>query len=280
MQKKKLFASAMLLLATLLWGLSYSIQTISAADIGTFTIVFFKGIGGILIFPLIMMRGEKITKDTLKGGIIIGCFAFLGCALQQMGIENSTVSKASFITVLYIIFVPLIESFTGKKIPAKIFISIGIALVGLYFLCMSGSFDLCIGDLYLLLCSICFALQIFFIDRFSQGNDALPLTFVAQLTVSFLSLIVALFKEPLDVNALKNALLPILFITLLGGLLAQCLQFIFQKDVGSTLASLLMSFESVFGALFGWLILNQTLNAREIFGCFLVFVAILIAESA
>ena len=204
----------------------------------------------------------------------------MGCALQQMGIENSTVSKASFITVLYIIFVPLIESFTGKKIPAKIFISIGIALVGLYFLCMSGSFDLCIGDLYLLLCSICFALQIFFIDRFSQGNDALPLTFVAQLTVSFLSLIVALFKEPLDVNALKNALLPILFITLLGGLLAQCLQFIFQKDVGSTLASLLMSFESVFGALFGWLILNQTLNAREIFGCFLVFVAILIAESA
>ena len=125
----------MLVLATLFWGLSYSIQSISAQNLQPFTTVFFKGIGGIFLYPLILSSGKKIDRDHLEGGILMGVFAFGGCVFQQLGIMYSTVSKASFITALYILFVPLMELFLGQKVKRKIWFSIVLALIGLYFLC-------------------------------------------------------------------------------------------------------------------------------------------------
>ena len=269
----------MLFGATLIWGLSYSIQAILAEDLGPFTVVFFKGAGGIILLPFIIKDRRVLDKGTIIDGMIIGAVAFLGCIFQQLGIVNSTVSKASFITTLYIIFVPLIERLSGKKIPRKIIISVCIALAGLYFLCFSGNETFGIGDFYLLLCSVCFALQIIRIDKATRKHDPLSIIFVSQIATALYSAIFMIAKERPSLEALGSSLIPLIYITFIAGLFAQSLQITFQKDTGPSLASLIMSFESVFGALFGWIVLSQSLTGKEIFGCVLVFIAIIIAES-
>jgi drug/metabolite transporter (DMT)-like permease len=269
----------MLFIATLAWGLSYSIQSISSENLGTFTVVFFKGLGGLSLLPLLIINKHRFTFKEVLCGMAIGTAAFMGCILQQLGIENSTISKASFITSLYIIFVPLMERISGKKISKKIMISVGIALLGLYFLCFSKAETFGIGDLYLLICSVFFALQIILIDRFTRIYDPLALTFLAQSTVSLYSGIIMLIFEKPTMDAVMTSIVPLLYIVFVSGTMAQTFQVVFQKDVGASLSSLIMSFESVFGALFGWIVLSQNLSVREIFGCILVFIAIMIAES-
>ncbi|MBR4422444.1 MAG: DMT family transporter [Erysipelotrichaceae bacterium] len=278
MRHKQLFASFMLLVATMLWGLSYSVQSVSAADMGTYTIVFFKGIGGLFLLPLIFLFKQHFTKDAVLGGVLIGTCAFMGCALQQKGIELSGASKAGFITVLYIVIVPLIQLIRGEKISRKMIFAILIALVGLYFLCITDRLSFNIGDLYLLLGAVCFAMQIILIDHFVQKGDALVLSLVAQCAVALFSAILAFSTEVISLSAIRSAWLPICFIVFLSGAVAQTIQVVFQKDLEPGLASLLMSFESVFAAIFGWLLLQQTLTLKEIFGCFLVMIAIIIAD--
>ena len=279
MKNRKFFGSLMLFITTLVWGLSYSIQSISSENLGTFTVVFFKGLGGLAIVPLLIRKKHRFTAKEILAGVAIGSTAFMGCVFQQLGIENSTISKASFITTLYIIFVPLMEMVSGKKIGRNILISVAIALLGLYFLCFSGNETFGIGDLYLLICSVFFALQIILIDKYTRIYDPLAMTFLGQITISVYAGILMLILEKPTMNAVLNSIVPIVYIVFISGAMAQSFQVIFQKDVGATLSSLIMSFESVFGAIFGWIVLAQALSAKEIFGCILVFIAIVIAES-
>lgn len=278
MKNKKTLASFMLVLATLFWGLSYSVQSISAQGLGPFMTVCFKGAGGVFLLPLLLYRKTKIDKDILLGGLWMGIFAFGGCLFQQLGIIYSTVSKASFITALYIIFVPMMEVFLGRKIRKTIWYSALIAALGLYFLCMNSVSGINIGDLFLLIGSILFALQIIVIDRYSRKCDPVALTCVSQIVVALFSLVAALIYEKPDISSFKQMILVILYMVFIGGLISQLIQIRYQRDLDSSLASLLMSFESVFGAFFGWLILHQGMSLREIFGCILVFAAILLAE--
>ena len=278
MLNRKAFASLMLVLATLLWGLSYSVQSVSAESLGPFATVFFKGAGGLFLLPFLILQKRKADKESVFGGILMGFFAFAGCVFQQLGITYSSVSKASFITSLYIIFVPLLERLLGKEVKKKIWFCVLISICGLYFLCMNSSAGINIGDLFLLMGSIMFAVQIIVIDRYSRKCDALVLTFVSQVSVAVFAFIVMVVWEGVDFSAMSNAFLPIIYIVFIGGLLAQCLQITYQRDLDSSLASLLMSFESVFGAFFGWVLLGQVMSLRELFGCILVFVSILLAE--
>ena len=278
MKNKKTLASFMLVLATLFWGLSYSVQSISAQGLGPFMTVCFKGAGGVFLLPLLLYRKTKIDKDILLGGLWMGIFAFGGCLFQQLGIIYSTVSKASFITALYIIFVPMMEVFLGRKIRKTIWYSASIAALGLYFLCMNSVSGINIGDLFLLIASILFALQIIVIDRYSRKCDPVALTCVSQIVVALFGLVAALIYEKPEVSSFKQMILVILYMVFIGGLISQLIQIRYQRDLDSSLASLLMSFESVFGAFFGWLILHQGMSLREIFGCILVFSAILLAE--
>ena len=268
----------MLLSATLFWGLSYSVQTMVSDRLGTFTIVFVKGLGGVLLYPVLKMMKKRIDAKTLFYGAVIGILAFLGLVFQQKGLESSTVSKASFITALYIVIVPLIEVFSGRKMKMRMLGAILVAVAGLYFLCFSGTMTFLIGDLLLLICSLVFAFEIILIDRYSKRCDPLALTFTTQLSVAILSGTIMMIREKPMLTDFSEAILPILFLTLLPGMFSQSVQILYSKDVGPTLASLLMSLESVFGALGGWLILHQTLSFREIIGCILVFLSILLAE--
>lgn len=279
MKDRKIFASIMLLSATLLWGFSYAFQSMMTDKAGSYTIVFIKGLGGVFLYPVLKLMKKSIDRTSLIGGLLVGSAAFLGCLFQQKGIELSTVSKASFITALYIVIVPLIEVFVmGKKLKFRFILAVATALAGLYFLCFTSSFTLSPGDLFLLIGSFFFALQIMFIDSYSAKCDPLVLSCTSQISVALLSGIMMLAKEDPSISELSTVMVPILFLLFGSGLIAQSIQTVFQKDVGPSLGSLLMSFESVFGALGGWLLLGQTLSIRELIGCVLVFVAVLLAE--
>lgn len=267
----------MLLFAAVLWGLSYSVQVL-CDGLGTFTISFFKSIGGIVLLVIALIKKERFNKKTIIAGSLIGVVACIGVILQQKGLELSSAANASFITSLYIVFTPIISILIGKKPKSRIYLSILIALVGMYLLCINESFVLRIGDILLVIAAILFALQIILIDKFANDVDTIAFTAVQQLTGAILTGIITLVLEKPNVNIIGNNILQILYLSLLAGAGAQLIQNRFQKDVEPSLASILMSFESVFGAIFGWLVLNQILSLKEIIGCILMFVAMLIAE--
>ena len=149
---------------------------------------------------------------------------------------------------------------------------------GCNLLCINGEFVLRTGDILLVICAMLFALQIILIDKFANDVDTIAFTAVQQLTGAILTGIITLVLEKPNVNIIGNNILQILYLSLLAGAGAQLIQNRFQKDVEPSLASILMSFESAFGAIFGWLVLNQILSLKEIIGCILMFVAMLIAE--
>lgn len=275
--KKQLVYSLALLFAAFLWGMSYSIQN-TASQVGSYTVVFFRGIGGLLLIPVSKIFKQRFNKKTYIGGILIGLFAFLGCLLQQFAVETTTISKSSFICSLYIVLVPIMGLFLKKKPKLKVWIAILIASVGLYFLCMSGEFTINYGDLFALGSSFCFALQIVLIDIFASDVDPIPFTCVQQLAVAFFSSIVMVGVEKPQLSAIINLVWPLFYLAVISGALAQTIQNVSQKNLDPSVASIIMSFESVFGALGGWLLLNQTLSLKEIFGCILIFIAVIIAQ--
>lgn len=277
--KKQFFASIALLIAAFFWGLSYSVQSMCSGNLGTYAIVFLKGIGSIILLPFVKKLNQKFTKKTFVAGITIGLILFVSCVLQQIAIETTSISNSSFITSLYIVLVPIMGIFVHKKPKTKVWFGVVLAAVGLYLLCIKqGGLTFNKGDIYALIGSIGFALQIILIDRYANECDVIPFTCVQQLTVSACGFIMMLFKETITMADITTSLLPLLYIVFVSGLVAQIIQNICQKYTDPTVASILMSFESVFGALGGWLILNQTLTVKEIIGCVLIFVAVLISQ--
>lgn len=277
MENKQLFGSLMLLFAAILWGLSYSVQVL-CSGLGTFAISFFKTVGGVVLLIIGLIKKERFNKKTILSGSLIGSIACAGVILQQKGLELSSAANASFITSLYIVFTPIISILIGKKPKSRIYLSILIALVGMYLLCINGEFVLRTGDILLVICAILFALQIILIDKFANDVDTIAFTAVQQLTGAVLTGIIMFVIEKPSISIVGNNILQIIYLSLLAGAGAQLIQNRFQKDVEPSLASILMSFESVFGAIFGWLVLNQILSLKEIIGCILMFVAMLIAE--
>jgi len=268
----------MMLLCAAIWGVAFSIQSLMSNSLETYTVVFLKNTGGFLLIPLAVKMKQKFSKEAIKYGIVLGIFMFFATYFQQKGIELSSVGKSSFITALYIVFVPFIAFFLGRKINKFAIIGVVIASVGMYFLCMTESFTLTKGDFYLLLCAIALALQIAYIDKFVSKVDPIPLASVQGITVAVIGFFMMLLFESPSIVSIKSSLINILYLSILSGGVAEALQITYQKDVEPTLASLFMSFESVFGALFGFILLNQVLSIRELIGCVLIFIAVLVAQ--
>ena len=268
----------MLLLAAMLWGGSYAMQKVMSESIGTFTIIFLKGFSGYLILFFCFIFNRKINKKTVLGGMLIGMFNGLGLILQQTGLSISDVSKVSFISGLYIIFVPLFRLFAGKKPKSRFWAAVLIACVGMYMLCMTESLSMSFGDLITLISTMFFALQIIFIDKYSKDVDFVPFCGVQQATTSLICGILMLILEKPNPADLTNIILPIMYTMFVSGMVAQLLQNKYQRDVDPIVASLIMSLESVFGALSGVLLLHTTLSSRELIGCILIFISILVAQ--
>ena len=300
MQKQQipLKNSLLLLLAAVIWGIAFVAQSVGMDYVGGFTFNAVRSlIGSAVLVPLILIPGQNNSdnsetseaaasttsgiqkrKDLIIGGISCGICLCLASNFQQFGIKYTTVGKAGFITACYIVIVPIIGLFLGKKCSKFIWAAVAMALIGLYLLCITDGFSIGKGDLLVLVCAFLFSIHILVIDHFSPKADGVKLSCIQFLTCGILSAIPALILEHPQVPSILAAWQPILYAGVMSCGVAYTLQIIGQKNMNPTVASLILSMESCISVLAGWIILEQQLSVKEILGCVIMFAAIILAQ--
>ena len=278
----------LLVLTALIWGCAFVAQSVGMDYVGPFTFNMARFlIGAVVLLPVIwfMDRQRKTgaekgagQKTLIIGGICCGIALAVASTLQQWGILFTTVGKAGFITAMYIVIVPLLGIFIGKKVRPLIISCVAIAVVGFYFLCMTESLRLGLGDFLVLLCAIAFSIHILVIDHFSPKVDGVKMSAIQFLTAAIISAVPTLLWEQPVLTEILQAWQPVLYAGVMSCGVAYTLQIIAQKNADPTVASLLLSLESVFSVLAGWVLLGQGLSLKELFGCVLIFCAIILAQ--
>lgn len=222
-------------------------------------------------------KPEK-KKTLLPGGICCGAALFVASNLQQFGIQYTSVGKAGFITAMYIVLVPVLGIFLKRRAGLRVWCGVALAVAGLYLLCMTDGISVNFGDVLLLLCAFVFAIHILIIDYFSPKVDGVRMSCIQFLVCGLLSGVGMLLTEQVDVSAMLQAWLPITYAGVMSCAVGYTLQIIGQKGMNPTVASLILSLESVVSVLAGWILLGQSLSPREIGGCVLMFAAIVLAQ--
>ena len=293
MKSRNLKNPLLLLLTAAIWGSAFVAQSVGMDYVGCFTFSCVRNlIGCLVLLPYIWLTGRKkeaqktVSPEEEKqenkilaiGGICCGICLCIASNLQQYGIQYTSVGKAGFLTALYIVLVPVLGIFLKKKCGLQVWISVAVAVVGFYLLSVKEGFRLEMGDIYLVLSALMFSVHILVIDYFSPKVDGVKLSCIQFFICGILSGIVMLLTEQPSLGTLLEARIPILYAGVLASGVAYTLQILGQKDFNPTIASLILSLESVFSALAGWLILQQTLTGREKAGCFLIFCAVILAQ--
>ena len=293
MKKARILFALLQLFGALIWGLAFAFQSIGMDKVGPFTfsaVRFAMATATVFGFSFIHDRFGNSGKDPKacswknpklwKAGIIIGILLSFASNLQQIGIlKTDSVGKAGFITAMYIVIVPVLGLFMKRKIGVNVWIGIIIAVAGLYFLTMSGSFKVTSGDLYLIACAAVFAVQILAIDAFSGEYDSVKLACIEFLTVTVTSSAFMFALEDVNLTMIMAAMIPLLYSGVLSGGIAYTIQIICQSRIEPYVASILMSSEALFSVLGGFLILHQRLSSREMIGSLLMFAAIMIVQA-
>lgn len=272
--------------AAVIWGVSFVAQSAGMEYVGGFTFNCVRSLlGGIVLLPGLLMRKSegqgnfwKRNQALFKGGICCGVVLGLASNLQQQGIRYTSVGKAGFITALYIVLVPIFGLFLHKKVGRLVWAGLLFAVAGLYFLCIDGQFTVGRGDLLMLLCAAVFAVHILVVDHFAPLVNGVALSCVQFFTCGVLSGIPMLLFERVRIEALAGAAVPILYAGIMSCGVAYTLQILGQKNTNPTVASMILSLESVVSVLAGQLILKQSLTGRELLGCALMFVAVVLAQ--
>lgn len=221
---------------------------------------------------------EENSRVLLTGGLCCGVILTLSTSLQQIGIKYTTAGKAGFITALYILIVPLLGLILGKKVGIKTWIGVALAVAGMYLLCIKEGFSISYGDFMVLLCALVFSLHILAVDYFSPKVDGIRLSCIQFFVCGCISAVPMLVWEHPELSQIIRAWQPLAYAGVLSSGVAYTLQIVTQKHLNPTVASLLMSLESVFAVLTGWLVLNERLSPKELLGCVLVFTAIILAQ--
>ena len=289
--KQQIKSSLILLLTATIWGVAFVAQSVGMEYIGPFTFNAIRCVlGGLVLIPVILVlkkkketgaeNQEKEDKKTLwAGGIACGVILCIASNLQQFGIMEASVGKSGFFTALYIVMIPVIGIFIGKRPGIKLWFCVALAVVGMYLLCMKdGSFTIERADIMLLLCALAFSFHILVVDYFSPKVDGVKMSCIQFFVCGVLSAVGMLFTETPDISNIQAAWLPLLYAGLLSCGVGHTLQIVGQKGINPVIASLIMSLESVISALAGWVILGQVLSPKEILGCVLMFVAIIITQ--
>jgi len=290
----KYTGNLMIIAATLIWGAGFVAQSAGMNYVSPLTFNaarFFIGGTIALFFTLLYWarqkssRSEKghspapFNKKNTIAGFICGAVLCLAINLQQFGIQYTSVANASFITSLYVIMVPIVcLVLFKKKVSIFVWVGAGVALVGIYFLSLSGGLSINFGDILIFLCAIMFCAQILVISHFSPKHNVVALACVQFYTVFAISIVLAFIFETPAISSLTAATPYVLYTGILSSGIAYILQMKAQKTTDATVAAVLFSFESVIAALAGWVILSETLSPRELIGCVLVFCAIMIAQ--
>ena len=287
---RQLKGSLTLLLATIIWGSTFVAQSVGMDHIGPFTfqaVRCFLAVAGLVPVIAVTDRFKKdektffarwLDKKLWKTGLLCGIPLFFACNLQQLAIVDTDAGKAGFLTAMYIVFVPIMGIFLGRKATKWIPLSVLLGAVGLYCLSCAGVTQVSTGDLLLLGCAVMFALQIIFVDIFGDSLDSLRLNWIQSFVCAVLSTVVMFFTETPDWQSVTACWFPLCYAGLLSMGAAYSLQIIGQKFLPPTPASLIMSLESVFAVLFGCLILRETLTIWETLGCVLVFAAVILSQ--
>ena len=278
---KNIKGSIILLITAIIWGSSFVSQKLGVETVEPMTFIGLRTLlGALVLFPVILFKDnfkpDFKSKDLLTGGVLCGVLLCIATVLQTFGMKYIDAGKSGFLTSLYMIFVPIVGIFIGKRLTLKTFISVLIALLGMYLLCMKEGFSsVNIGDILVLLCAVVFALHIIVIDKFSPNVDGVKLSFVQFLVCGLISSLGMLFIEKPEISDIIISFWPIAYSGIMSCGVAYTLQIIGQKYAEPTIASIIMSLESVFAALSGWLFLNEILTARELIGCIVVFIAVI-----
>lgn len=288
MNKKALRSSLLLFLAAFIWGVAFVAQSVGMDYMGPFS---FNGarflMGSLVLVPLVLYRRKFLKaeerhfgsgKITLTGGICCGLALCSAALLQQFGILYTTVGKAGFITTLYIIIVPIMGIFLKKKIQGKVWLAAVIAMAGMYLLCMSEGLKLSKGDRFVFICAVLFSIHILVIDYFSPKADGVELSCLQFFTAGVICSILALVFEKPVLSSFIDGIIPLAYAGIMSSGVAYTLQIVGQKDLDPTVASLILSMESVISMLAGWVILGQAMSGRELFGCALVFGAVILVQ--
>lgn len=295
-------STLILFLTAVVWGVAFVAQSAGMDYVGPFTFNMVRNcLGGLVLIPCIFLinavkknrkinRGEDIAEELsdesrkkqrrmlFTGGFLCGLCLFAASSFQQMGILYTTAGKAGFITAFYIILVPVLGIFLKKKAGILVWISVGLALVGLYLLCMGEGLSIGKGDFLVFICALIFSIHILVIDYFSPFVDGVKMSCIQFFVCGGLSAIGMLFTEHPTAAAIWDAKIPVLYAGILSCGVGYTLQIIGQKGMNPTAASLILSLESVVSVIAGFLILHQVMSVREGVGCVFMFLAIILSQ--
>lgn len=278
-------SNLILLLVAAIWGLAFVAQRVGMEYVGPFT---FNGVrfllGGLSLLPLLFIYRQpdkslsKSFKDALLPGLLAGTVLFIASSLQQIGLISTTAGKAAFITSLYLVLVPIVGIFVGQTTSISTWLGCILAVVGLYFLCVKETSAIQSGDLWELLGALFWAFHILIIGHFSRRVDALQLSWLQTVTCACLSLITALMTESIAIEPLLAAALPIVYGGVCSVGIAYTLQIIGQKNAPPAAAAIIMSLETVFAVIGGFLLIGETMDLAEILGCALMLSGVIISQ--
>ena len=289
---RQLRGGAMLMLTALIWGTAFVAQSVGMDYLGPCAFTATRNfIGCVALLPVIALASrmrsgaqpEEAAPAPGKKALFgwgAACGLLLGGAtlLQQAGMQTASAGKAGFLTALYIVIVPVLGIFLGRRPGLKVWMGVVLALVGAYLLSVKGGAGIASGDLLVIASAVVFSLHILVIDSVPAGVDGVWLSCVQFLVAGVFALVLALFLESFTWRDILSAWVPLLYTGVVSSGVGYTLQILGQRTVNPTVASLILSLESVFAALAGWAILGQALSLRELFGCALVFVAVILAQ--
>lgn len=292
---KKIISTLLLTLAAMIWGFAFAAQK-AAENVPAFTLGAARSFLATLFLIFVILIFDKIngnkrrlfsktrkidfTKTELIGGVICGVVLAAASFFQQTGINNGTgAGKASFITALYVVLVPIYALFLKKRAQLNVWLSIVIAAVGFYLLCISGEFTVELSDVLVIIAALIFPIHILTIDKFSPKCDGIRMSCIQFFTAGAVNLIFAFATEsPIDVSSLWQAILPVIFLGIGSSGIAYTLQIVGQKGINPSAASLLLSMESVFGVVGSAIFLQEKMSPREYIGCAVVLVAVVLSQ--
>lgn len=298
LDKSKLMRYAFLLAAAILWGFSFVVQAVD--EVAPFTFTATRSlIGAVVLIPVFLVmdairkkKGDlptlsleerrKSRRTLLLGGLVCGVVISIAANLQQFGLSmNLEAGKAGFITAMYIVLVPVIGLFLGKKSPLVVWLSVALAVAGLYLICVKGAFSINVGDLCLIFCAVAFALHITVVDYFGNRVDGVKLSCLQFLVCGITSLLLALIfeRDRFSLTTLLSYYKTFLYMGVCSCGIAYTFQIVGQKNTNPTAASLIMSFEASFSLIFGMIVLGERLTPREWIGIALMVVAIVLTET-
>ena len=291
---KKYSGSLLLVLCAFIWGTAFVAQADAAESIPPFTFSALRSLVGAVVLLIFLIVRKKVGKSKEKTdfkklilpGCICGVVLTIAMNLQQVGISvypdmvNNVPGRSGFLTAMYVVLVPIAGMFFHKKVHPLVWLAAVLAVIALWLLCLKNGFGgIYLGDILMIICALAFTAHIITVDTLGSRVDGVLLSFVQFLVAGVISGAIGLIAEPhVSIKTLGEAWLPILYVGVLSSGVAYTLQIIGQKNTEPAVASIVMSLESVFAVLGGWVVFGDSLNGREIAGCVCMFAAVILAQ--